>query len=227
MLTSVKTGSWRSAGQTADALLSQGDPKDGLPALVLLLRCKDVRIAGLSFLHSPSWTINPYACERLMIDGIYIHTSLKEARVGRWHRPGRLQGRAHRQQHHRDRRRCHRVLFHQLRARAALREHHRDQLPPVLGLQRLEILRRQHELRPQRDRGQLRDHRLQSRHRLHGYDGGYVENVVLSNLMIDCQRFDWFWWGDGDPIYFTIQRRSESRGSPAGQMSRPPARSAT
>src|SRR5579862_2570629 len=39
------------------------------PHLVLLLRCKDVRIAGLSFVRSRSWTINPYACERLTIDG--------------------------------------------------------------------------------------------------------------------------------------------------------------
>jgi hypothetical protein len=41
-----------------------------------------------------------------------------------------------------------------------------------------------------------------------------VENVVLSNLVINCHRFDWFWWGDGDPIYFTIQRSSESQHQP-------------
>ena len=46
------------------------------------------------------------------------------------------------------------------------------------------------------------------------YDGGYVENVVLSNLIVNTQRFDWFWWGNGDPLYFTIQRRSESQGLP-------------
>jgi polygalacturonase len=32
------------------------------------------------------------------------------------------------------------------------------------------------------------------------YDGGYVENVVLSNLIVNTQRFDWFWWGNGDPM---------------------------
>jgi hypothetical protein len=46
------------------------------------------------------------------------------------------------------------------------------------------------------------------------YDGGVVENVVISNVVIDTQRFDWFWWGNGDPIYFTVQRRSESLGLP-------------
>jgi hypothetical protein len=46
------------------------------------------------------------------------------------------------------------------------------------------------------------------------YDGGYVDNVVLSNLIVNTQRSDWFWWGNGDPLYFTIQRRSESQGLP-------------
>ncbi len=49
------------------------------PRMVLLLRCVDVRIAGLKFLRSRSWTINPYACKRLTIDGVYIYSSQKEA----------------------------------------------------------------------------------------------------------------------------------------------------
>ena len=48
------------------------------PRLVLLLRCQDVRIAGLKFLRSRSWTINPYACKRLIFDGVYIYSSAKE-----------------------------------------------------------------------------------------------------------------------------------------------------
>ncbi len=31
------------------------------------------------------------------------------------------------------------------------------------------------------------------------FDGGIVEDVVISNLTIETRRFDWFWWGDGDP----------------------------
>src|SRR5579863_4209128 len=49
------------------------------PRMVLLLRCTDVRIAGLKFLRSRSWTINPYACKRLVIDGVYIYSSQREA----------------------------------------------------------------------------------------------------------------------------------------------------
>src|SRR6185436_7497046 len=41
------------------------------------------------------------------------------------------------------------------------------------------------------------------------FDGGYVSDVVLSNLVIDCVRRDWFWWGDGDPLHFNAKRRGE------------------
>jgi len=41
-----------------------------------------------------------------------------------------------------------------------------------------------------------------------------VENVVISNIVVNTNRFDWFWWGNGDPVYFTVQRRSESLGLP-------------
>ena len=40
-----------------------------------------------------------------------------------------------------------------------------------------------------------------------------MEDVVLSNLTIETRRFDWFWWGDGDPLHFNIKRRSEVDGT--------------
>src|SRR5438270_12336365 len=55
-----------------------GFPKETVyPRLVLLLRCQDVRIQGLTFRESRSWTINPYACKRLVIDGVTIYSSQK------------------------------------------------------------------------------------------------------------------------------------------------------
>ena len=45
--------------------------------------------------------------------------------------------------------------------------------------------------------------------------GGYVANVVLSNLVINSHRYDWFWWGDGDPIHFMIERGNEKLGQVA------------
>lgn len=56
------------------------------------------------------------------------------------------------------------------------------------------------------------------------FDGGVVEDVMISNVSIETRRFDWFWWGDGDPIHFNIRRRSEVNGTkrenepPAGKI---------
>ena len=59
--------------------LMRSFPKpDQTGKMVLLVRCTDVRITGVSFLDSPSWTIHPVACERLVIDGVYIRTSLTD-----------------------------------------------------------------------------------------------------------------------------------------------------
>jgi hypothetical protein len=51
--------------------------------------------------------------------------------------------------------------------------------------------------------------------------GGYVENVVLANLVVNTHRFDWFWWGDGDPIYFNIWQLTDLAGHV--QPNQPPA----
>jgi hypothetical protein len=51
--------------------------------------------------------------------------------------------------------------------------------------------------------------------------GGYAEYVVLSNLIVNCQRYSWYWWGDGDPLYFMIEHLGERTGHP--QPHEPPA----
>lgn len=40
-------------------------------------------------------------------------------------------------------------------------------------------------------------------------DGGCVRNVLFSNLTIRTVRKETFWWGNGDPVWFTIQKRGE------------------
>ncbi len=57
-----------------------GFPKlEDNPHLLWLGHCNNVSITGLSWLHSPSWSFALFACSRVVIDGIYIYTSLKEA----------------------------------------------------------------------------------------------------------------------------------------------------
>ncbi len=38
-------------------------------------------------------------------------------------------------------------------------------------------------------------------------DGGIVRNVTISNLIIRTVRKATFWWGNGDPLWFTVQKR--------------------
>ena len=109
-------------------------------------------------------------CQRLNIDGVYIYTSLKEAVWADGIDPDGCKD-------------VHisnstietgddAIVFYSvddLWAAAALREHHGHELPSLFGVGRAEVLRLQRELHPQRDGGQLRDHRLEPGHRLHGW----------------------------------------------------------
>jgi hypothetical protein len=193
------------------------------PHMVLLLRCKDVRIAGLSFIDSPSWTINPYACERLTIDGVYIHTSLK---YGVWADGIDPDG-------------CKDVRIANSTVETgddAIVFYSSSGWGPPLPCENITITNCR--LSSASSAIKFCDGIMNCARNVtidncvitganRGiafmvYDGGYVENVVMSNLIVNTQRFDWFWWGNGDPIYFTIQRRSESQGLPV-KPDEPPA----
>ena len=39
-------------------------------------------------------------------------------------------------------------------------------------------------------------------------DGGLIENVTFTNITIEANRKDWFWWGNGDPIWVVILKRN-------------------
>ena len=46
-------------------------------------------------------------------------------------------------------------------------------------------------------------------------DGGSARNIIFSNIIISTQRKETFWWGNGDPIWFTIQQRGNK---PSGNI---------
>jgi hypothetical protein len=39
-------------------------------------------------------------------------------------------------------------------------------------------------------------------------DGATVDGVIFSNLVIECRRKHFNWWGDGDPIRFVLLKRT-------------------
>jgi len=192
------------------------------PHLVLLLRCKDVRIAGLSFVRSRSWTINPYACERLTIDGVYIHSSLKQAVWADGIDPDG----------------CKDVRIANSTIETgddAIVFYSSNGWGPALPCENITVSNCR--LSSASSAIKFCDGNMNCiRHvaidnivitdsnrgiAFMVFDGGYVSDVVLSNVTIQCRRHAWFWWGDGDPIHFNIKRRSEVDGTP--RPNEPPA----
>jgi hypothetical protein len=192
------------------------------PHMVFLVRCKNVRISGLSFLHSPSWTIYPYACERMVIDGIYIYTS---PTMGVWADGIDPDG-------------CKDVRISNstiVTGDDAIVLYSFNISGPPLPCENITITN----CRLSSASAALKfcDCNINCIRNVTVDNcvitdsnrgiafmitmGGYVENVVLSNLIVNCIRYDWFWWGDGDPIYFMIERLSERTGKP--QPNEPPA----
>jgi hypothetical protein len=209
------------AAEAAGVPLMRSFPKEMdhrkiYPHMIKLVRCKDIRVAGISIINSPSWTFYPYDCDRLRIDGIYIHTDQK---LGVW-----ADGI--------DPNSCRDVII----ANSVI-ETGDDAIVfystpeaggPPKACENITVtncrLSSSSAAIKFCDGNQVAVRNVTISncvitHSNRGvafmvYDGGVVENVIISNLVINTNRFDWFWWGNGDPIYFTVQRRSESLGLP-------------
>ena len=178
--------------------------------LVLLLRCKDVRIRDLAFLHSPSWTMHLYACERLTIDGVYIHTSLKD---GVWADGIDPDG-------------CKDVRISNCTIETgddAIVFYSAGIYGPALPCENITITNCR--LTSASSALKFCDGNSNAVRNVtidncvitgsnRGiafmvFDGGVIENVVMSNLTVECIPYDWFWWGDSDPLHFNLIQRSE------------------
>jgi hypothetical protein len=195
------------------------------PRMVLLLRCTDVRITGLKFVRSRSWTINPYACKRLLIDGVYIYSSQKEGVWADGIDPDGCQ----------DVRISNSVIE---TGDDALVFYSASIWGPALPVENVTVTNCR--LSSASSAIKFCDGNANAIRRVNinniviansnrgiafmVFDGGIVEDVVLSNITVETRRFDWFWWGDGDSLHFNIKRRSEIDGSkpanepPAGKI---------
>ena len=192
------------------------------PRMVLLLRCTDVRITGIKLLRSRSWTINAYACKRVLIDGVYIYSSEKE---GVWADGIDPDG-------------CQDVRISNSTVETgddALVFYSADIWGPALPTENITVTNCR--LSSASSAIKFCDGNSNAVRRVNidnivitnsnrgiafmVFDGGVVEDVVISNITIQTRRFDWFWWGDGDPLHFNIKRRSEVDG--VKRASEPPA----
>ena len=209
------------AAEAAGVPLMRSFPKDLghrkiYPHMIKLVRCKDIRITGISIINSPSWTLYPYDCERLRIDGIYIHTDQKYAVWADGIDPNG----------------CRDVIISNCTIEtgddAIVFYSSPEAGGPARACENITVtncrLSSSSSAIKFCDANQVAVRNVTITncvitHSNRGiafmvYDGGVVENVVIANIVINTNRFDWFWWGNGDPLYFTVQRRSEMLGLP-------------
>jgi hypothetical protein len=178
--------------------------------LVLFIRCQDVAIHDLSFLHSPSWTMHLYHVDRLVIDGIYIYTNQRD---GVWADGIDPDG-------------CQDVRISNCTIETgddAIVFYSGNSYGEARACENITITNCR--LSSSSSALKFCDGNMKAVRNVvvdncvitnsnRGlafmvFDGGIIENVVLSNLVIECRRFDWFWWGDGDPLHFNLIQRHE------------------
>jgi polygalacturonase len=198
---------WEKAGKP---LMRSFPTANSIGNLVLFIRCVDVRIFGLSFIDSPSWTMHPWGCERLVIDGVYISTSQK---YGVWADGIDPDG-------------CKDVRISNCTITTgddALVFYSSNIFGPARPCENITVTNCR--LSSASSAIKFCDGIMNAARNVvidncvitnsnRGiafmvFDGGIIENVVISNLTIECVRFDWYWWGDSDPIHFNLITRSE------------------
>ena len=202
----------------------KGFPKrEVFPHLVWLGRARDVRITGLRFLHCPSWALALYACERAVFNSLYIYSSLKEAV---WADGIDLDGCKDvlisnciietgddcivfiSQDVWGPARVCENVTISNCRlssASAGIKFSEGNRL----GIRRILV---NNTLFSNVNRGLVFSSTL----------GGYITDVAFSDLIIECNRFPWFWAGDGQPFHFRITRVRELTQEPPKTDEPPP-----
>ncbi len=180
------------------------------PHLIFLHGCKGVQITKLRMLRSPSWTITMHACERTRLEGLYIYTSLEDAV---WADGIDMDG-------------CKDIAIDRCNIETGddcIIFISTDVWGPARPCEnitvsncRLSSASAGIKFSEGNHAGVrnivVRDCVLTNVNRglvFYTVQGGDVSNVVMSNLTIHCNRFDWFWAGDGQPFHFRVLRLSE------------------
>ncbi len=183
---------------------------DSYGNLVLFVHCTDVHIRDLSFIDSPSWTMHLFGCDRLAIDGVYVSTSLK---YGVWADGIDPDG-------------CKDVCISNCTIETgddALVFYSSSSYGPARACENITVTNcrlssassalKFCDGNQKAIRNVVIDNCVITNSNcgiaFMVFDGGVLENVVMTNLTIECRPFDWYWWGDADPIHFNLIQRSE------------------
>jgi hypothetical protein len=182
---------------------------DSVGHLVLFVACQDVRIQNLNFLHSPSWTMHLFNCDRVVIDGVYIYT---DREAGVWADGIDPDG-------------CQDVHIANCTIDTgddALVFYSSNIHGPARPCENITVTNCR--LSSSSSALKFCDVNYNAIRNVSVtnctitdsnrgiafmlWDGGVVENVLVANITVECRRHQWFWWGDGDPLHFNVTRRS-------------------
>ena len=198
-------------GKSLMRSVPRGFPKcDVYPHLVWLGRCRNIRVSGLNFLHSPSWTFALYACRHVTFNGVYIYTSLKEAV---WADGIDLDS-------------CEDVSIDNCAIETGddcVALVSMNTWGPALPCDGVCVTNCRLSSASAGIKFSEGNHagvrNIQVTHSLFNNvnrgvafltaAGGSISNVTFSDLTINCSRFDWFWAGDGQPFRCGNYRMSE------------------
>ena len=184
------------------------------PHLVWIGGSVDVRITGVSFIYSPSWTMAFHQCDRLTLDGIYVHTKLNEAV---WADGIDLDG-------------CKDVCVANstiISADDCFAIFSGDFWGPPRACEDITITNCR--LSSSSCAVKFTEGDVKGVHRVtisncvvtedsSGFaflsaDGGIVSDILISNVVLNLRRFDWF-WGQGGPMGMVLKNRDEWAGAP-------------
>ena len=175
------------------------------PHLVWVHHCKDVQITGLSFLRAPSWTFYLNECERVVVDGVYIETSRKAAV---WCDGIDMNG-------------CNDVRISNctiLTGDDCIAIFASDRVCENVTITNCRFSSASAGIKFTEGihvgcRNFTIDNCVISNCNrgitLQIVMGGYIKDVIISNITIDLHRYDWFWAGDANPFNFEIGTLSE------------------
>jgi hypothetical protein len=192
-----------------------GHPQRTLfPQLVWIGDSEDIQIRGVSLIYSPSWTMTFRTCERVVVDGIYLHTKLDEAV---WADGIDLDG-------------CKDVMISNSVIETGddcIAIFSGDFWGPARVCENIAVTNCR--LSSSANAVKFTEGNVKGvRHAVisncvisddsSGFsfltaDGGFVSDVLISNITMDLRRFGWY-YGQGGPFGFMIKRRNEWTGDP-------------
>ena len=178
------------------------------PKLVELVNCKNVKIKDITLKSSPSWTVHPWGCDGVLIDGITIDNDVvagawtdgidpdcsRNVHITNCRIAAGDDGIAIKTtDHFGPARSCENIIIdncHIVSASCGIKIGTETKADIKFVTAENCVIRKSN-----RGVGII------------VRDTGTVSNVQFSNILIDCARHDYFWWGNGEPFYFVAWKR--------------------